>query len=72
MDGSRAEGPFFSNVLLLEHGQRPGAIHQHPVTSGGVEVRNSIQAVVDVAETSHEREHEAHRLSSSKNQMGSH
>ena len=71
MDGSRAEGPFFSNVPLFEHRQRPVAVHQHPVTSGGVEVRNSVQAAVDVAETSHKREHEARRLSSSENQMGS-
>lgn len=56
VNGSRVEGPFFTHVLLSEHRQLAGAIHQHPVTFGGVEVRDGVQTVLVVAKTSHKRE----------------
>lgn len=56
MNGRRVEGPFFMHVLLFERRQFAGAVHQHQVAFGGVEVGNGVQAVVVVAKTRHKRE----------------
>lgn len=58
MTGSCFVGPFLSQILLPEQQLYAASIHQHPVTSGGVQVRSGVQVVAVSAKTSHKREQE--------------
>ena len=67
VDGGGAEGPCLTHVPLPEDRQKglgAGAVHQHPVAPGGVQVGHGVQGVAVVAKTGSKGKHEVHLLGS--------